>query len=116
MTAYRSMGGRAPGRGGPRSPTRRRARGEASHVGAQRRSEPRVAAQPRSPRLPGVALAAEVRVVEDLADLDLCDAILVATPAQATREMASRLAAALRRAAPARRLRQGDRTRHGFCS
>ena len=49
----------------------------------------------RSPRLPGVALAAEVRVVEDLADLAACDAILVATPAQATREMAGRLAVAL---------------------
>jgi glycerol-3-phosphate dehydrogenase (NAD(P)+) len=49
----------------------------------------------RSPRLPGVALAAKVRVVEALADLDPCDAILVATPAQATREMAGRLAAAL---------------------
>jgi glycerol-3-phosphate dehydrogenase (NAD(P)+) len=36
-----------------------------------------------------------VRVVVDLAALAGCDAILVATPAQATREMAARLAAAL---------------------
>jgi len=54
----------------------------------------------RSPRLPGVVLAAEVRVVEDLADLNPCDAILVATPAQATREMAGRLVAALRAPRP----------------
>ena len=49
----------------------------------------------RSARLPGVALAERVRVVSDLAALAGCEAILVATPAQATREMAGRLATAL---------------------
>jgi len=54
----------------------------------------------RSARPPGVALAERVRVETDLAALDGCDAILVATPAQATREMASRLAGTLPRARP----------------
>src|ERR1700722_4995011 len=49
----------------------------------------------RSARLSGVALAERVRVVSDLAALAGCEAILVATPAQTTREMASRLATAL---------------------
>jgi glycerol-3-phosphate dehydrogenase (NAD(P)+) len=49
----------------------------------------------RSARLPGVALADCVRVVSDLAALAGCEAILVATPAQSTREMAGRLATAL---------------------
>ena len=49
----------------------------------------------RSTRLPGVALTEGVRVAGDLAALAGCDAILVATPAQATREMAARLAATL---------------------
>jgi glycerol-3-phosphate dehydrogenase (NAD(P)+) len=48
-----------------------------------------------SGRLPGVALASGVRASADLGALRDCDAILLATPAQATREMASRLASAL---------------------
>ena len=55
----------------------------------------------RSERLPGVALAPGVRASADLGALKDCDAILLATPAQATRDMASRLASAL---APARQL------------
>ena len=48
----------------------------------------------RSDRLPGVALAPAVETTSDLNSLAGCDAILVATPAQASREMAARLAAA----------------------
>jgi glycerol-3-phosphate dehydrogenase (NAD(P)+) len=49
----------------------------------------------RGPRLPGVVLAESVTTVIDLPALAKCDAILLATPAQATREMAARLAAAM---------------------
>jgi glycerol-3-phosphate dehydrogenase (NAD(P)+) len=49
----------------------------------------------RGARLPGVVLSEDVRVEAELAALAECDAILVATPAQATRELAARLAAAL---------------------
>ena len=52
-----------------------------------------LAATRRSNRLPGVALAGRVEATSDLDDLARCDAILVATPAQASREMAMRLAA-----------------------
>jgi glycerol-3-phosphate dehydrogenase (NAD(P)+) len=47
-----------------------------------------------SDRLPGVVLAAAVETTSDLNNLVGCDAILVATPAQASREMATRLATA----------------------
>jgi glycerol-3-phosphate dehydrogenase (NAD(P)+) len=53
-----------------------------------------------SPRLPGVPLAEGVRASADLAALETSDAILMATPAQATREMATRLAAAPRARRP----------------
>jgi glycerol-3-phosphate dehydrogenase (NAD(P)+) len=46
-------------------------------------------------RLPGVPLASRIRVTADLGLLEDCDAILLAMPAHATREMARRLAAAL---------------------
>ena len=46
-----------------------------------------------SDKLPGVRLAAPVLATSDLSGLAPCDAILVAVPAQATREMAIRLAA-----------------------
>jgi glycerol-3-phosphate dehydrogenase (NAD(P)+) len=46
-------------------------------------------------RMPGVALAPGVRASADLGALEDCDAILLATPAQATREMVLRLAGAL---------------------
>jgi glycerol-3-phosphate dehydrogenase (NAD(P)+) len=49
----------------------------------------------RSARLPGAALADSVIASADLAVLDGCDAILVAVPAQSTREAASRIAGAL---------------------
>jgi glycerol-3-phosphate dehydrogenase (NAD(P)+) len=49
----------------------------------------------RGARLPGVALAEGARATSDLGALTACDAILVATPAQATRDIAGRLAAAL---------------------
>ena len=48
----------------------------------------------RSDRLPGVVLTRTVEATSDLEDLARCDAILVATPAQSSREMATRLAAA----------------------
>ena len=48
----------------------------------------------RSYRLPGVDLSRAVEATSDLAELGRCDAILVATPAQASREMALRLAIA----------------------
>jgi glycerol-3-phosphate dehydrogenase (NAD(P)+) len=53
-----------------------------------------IAATRRSDRLPGVVLARAVEATSDLDALARCDAILVATPAQASREMATRLAAA----------------------
>ena len=49
----------------------------------------------RSARLPGVALAGNVGVAADIAALARCDTILVATPAQSTREITARLAADL---------------------
>ena len=48
----------------------------------------------RSERLPGVDLARAVEATSDLEALARCDAILVATPAQSSREMAERLATA----------------------
>ena len=51
-----------------------------------------VAATGRSDRLPGVVLSPAVVATSDLYDLARCDAILVATPAQSSREMATRLA------------------------
>ncbi len=48
----------------------------------------------RSERLPGVDLAQAVAATSDLEALARCDAILVATPAQSSREIALRLAAA----------------------
>ncbi len=48
----------------------------------------------RSHRLPGVDLASGVEATSDLGELGRCDAILVAAPAQASREMALRLATA----------------------
>ena len=48
----------------------------------------------RSDRLPGVDLAPDVEATSDLKELGRCDAILVAAPAQASREMALRLATA----------------------
>ena len=53
-----------------------------------------IATTRRSDRLPGVDLARAVEATSDLAELGRCDAILVATPAQASREMALRLATA----------------------
>lgn len=48
----------------------------------------------RSDLLPGVDLARPVEATSDLKDFARCDAILVATPAQSSREMALRLATA----------------------
>jgi glycerol-3-phosphate dehydrogenase (NAD(P)+) len=53
-----------------------------------------IVATRRSERLPGVDLARLVEATSDLAEFARCDAILVATPAQASREMALRLAGA----------------------
>ncbi len=54
----------------------------------------------RGARLPGVALAQGVRASADLSVLDDCEAILLAVPAQATREAAAQIAAALSRPKP----------------
>jgi glycerol-3-phosphate dehydrogenase (NAD(P)+) len=54
----------------------------------------------RSAHLPGVLLAPGVRASAELNSLADSDAILLATPAQATREMAARLAAALPKSRP----------------
>jgi len=51
------------------------------------------AATRRSDRLPGVDLARVVEATAELDDLAQCDAILVAVPAQSSREAAMRLAA-----------------------
>jgi glycerol-3-phosphate dehydrogenase (NAD(P)+) len=53
-----------------------------------------IATTRRSDRLPGVDLAPEVEATSNLKELGRCDAILVAAPAQASREMALRLATA----------------------
>ena len=53
-----------------------------------------IAATRRSDRLPGVVLAPAVQATSVLDDLARCDAILVATPAQSSREVAGRLAGA----------------------
>jgi glycerol-3-phosphate dehydrogenase (NAD(P)+) len=53
-----------------------------------------IATTRRSERLPGVDLARSVEATSDLGDFARCDAILVATPAQSSREMALRLATA----------------------
>jgi glycerol-3-phosphate dehydrogenase (NAD(P)+) len=54
-----------------------------------------LAAERRSAHLPDVALPPEIELVATLAALSDGDALLLATPAQATREMAAALAAAL---------------------
>ena len=51
------------------------------------------AATRRGDRLPGVDLARVVEATAELDDLARCDAILVAVPAQSSREAAMRLAA-----------------------
>ncbi len=52
-----------------------------------------IATTRRSDRLPGVDLARPVEATSDLMDFARCDAILVAAPAQSSREIAMRLAA-----------------------
>jgi glycerol-3-phosphate dehydrogenase (NAD(P)+) len=47
----------------------------------------------RSPRLPGVDLPPEIALVDDLAGLASCNALIVATPAQTVREVCQRIAA-----------------------
>jgi glycerol-3-phosphate dehydrogenase (NAD(P)+) len=51
-----------------------------------------IATTRRSDRLPGVDLAGQVEATSDLKDLGRCDAILVAAPAQSSREIAMRVA------------------------
>ena len=46
----------------------------------------------RSSRLPGVDLPAEIALVDDLAGLERCDALIVATPAQTVRDACARIA------------------------
>src|SRR3984885_11552943 len=78
-TPKRAMGaarGRGPRPLGGRDETRMRA----------------MAATRRSDRLPGVDLARAVEATADLVELGRCDAILVAAPAQSSREIVLRLA------------------------
>ena len=68
----------------------------------------------RSERLPGVDLARAVEATSDLEAFARCDAILVATPAQSSREMALsgwRRRQGLRRWSPAPRASSAARTR-----
>ena len=53
-----------------------------------------IATTRRCDRLPGVDLAQAVEATSDLKDFARCEAILIATPAQSSREMALRLATA----------------------
>ena len=53
-----------------------------------------IATTRRSDRLPGVDLARAVEATSDLKDFTRCGAILVAAPAQSSREIAMRLATA----------------------
>jgi glycerol-3-phosphate dehydrogenase (NAD(P)+) len=55
-----------------------------------------LAATRRSPHLPGVTLDRSASVSAEIGALNACEAILIAVPAQATREAATRLAGALR--------------------
>ena len=54
----------------------------------------------RSRLMPGVELPGEIALAVDLAALEDCDALLLATPAQSTRAAGAELAAALRRRPP----------------
>jgi glycerol-3-phosphate dehydrogenase (NAD(P)+) len=73
-----------------------------------------LAANRRSDRLPGAIVANAVQATSDLDDLARCDAILVATPAQSSREMAMRLAGA-RGSAPLVSCAKGiERGTHAF--
>jgi glycerol-3-phosphate dehydrogenase (NAD(P)+) len=60
----------------------------------------RIAAQRENPRLPGVALAADIAVTNDLASAARADIVLVATPAQHLRGAANALAPHLAPATP----------------
>ena len=85
----------APGPGAWRSPTRLRPPAARWSSGAAMTPGcAAIATTRRSDRLPGVDLAQAVEATSDLAELGRCDAILVATPAQSSREMALRLARA----------------------
>ncbi len=53
-----------------------------------------------SPRLPGVVLADAIEASGEMEHLEDCGAILIATPAQATRETAARIARALAKPRP----------------
>ncbi len=71
-----------------------------------------IAASRRSSRLPGVVLPAEIVRAQALSDFEGCDALLLATPAQAARTAAADIAAALRGRPPlvicAKGLEQGS--------
>jgi glycerol-3-phosphate dehydrogenase (NAD(P)+) len=73
-----------------------------------------IAATRLSHRLPGVNLAFGVEATSDLNDLGACDAILVAAPAQASREVALRLAAAQGSAALVTCAKGIERGTHAF--
>ena len=66
----------------------------------------------RSHRLPGVILPTEIALAASLNELEGCDALLLATPAQATRAAGAEIAKALRRRPPlvicAKGLEQGS--------
>ena len=54
----------------------------------------------QSRHLPGVAIADAIEATGEMTHLEDCDALLVATPAQATRETAGRIASALAKPRP----------------
>jgi glycerol-3-phosphate dehydrogenase (NAD(P)+) len=49
----------------------------------------------RTPRLPGVDLPPQIALVDDLAGLASCDALIVATPAQTVRDVCQRIAVSM---------------------
>jgi glycerol-3-phosphate dehydrogenase (NAD(P)+) len=59
-----------------------------------------IAAERVNPRLPGVALDARIRPTADLGELRAADAVLLATPAQTTRELTAALAPILPQPTP----------------
>ncbi len=72
-----------------------------------------LAANRRSDKLPGVALPEAVELAAALADLEGCDALLLAAPAQAARATSAALAGRAEDTAAAGDLRQGHRAGHG---
>src|SRR6185295_16747010 len=74
-----------------------------------------IAASRTNPKLPGVALAAEIAITSDLARAAECDVILLVTPAQALRDSMTALAPHLTSAKPVVACAKGiERGSHKF--